>query len=180
MNNPPQLEQFSASYDSMQDRLLLRVRCSDDSEFRFWITRRYLVLLWPMLMKMATAFSNLKSRGDPLTSSTLSELAHGEAVNNADFGSQYQEGSTFPLGEEPILLARIKVKPLTGPTQTLTLLPKDGQGINLELDEKLVHIIARLLQEAANKAEWVLKLDVTADDNATPDVLAAASPRILH
>lgn len=180
MKKSPQLEQFSASYDSMQDRLLLRVRCSDDSEFRFWITRRYLVLLWPMLMKMANAFSDLKAHGDPLTSSTLSELAHGEAVSNADFGSQYQEGSLFPLGEEPILLARIKVKPLTGPTQTLTLLPKDGQGINLELDEKLVHVIARLLQEAASSAEWGLKLNVTVNDDAKPDSFTTLSPRMLH
>lgn len=159
---------------------MLRVRSSDDSEFRFWITRRYLVLLWPMLMKMAHAFSNLKAHGDSLTSNTLSELAHGEAVSNADFGSQYQEGSNFPLGEEPILLARIKVKPLASNTQTLTLLPKDGQGINLALDEKLVHVIARLLQEAANTAEWGLKLHVTADDNATSEALAAPSSRILH
>lgn len=174
------MEQFSASYDSMQDRLLLRVRSSDESEFRFWITRRYLSLLWPMLMKMAAAFSNRKAHGNLLASSTLSELAHGEAVNNADFGSQYREGSIFPLGEEPILLARIKMKPLTGNTQTLTLLPKDGQGINLELDEKLVHVIARLLQEAANTAEWGLKLHVTADANSSSDVLAVASPRMLH
>lgn len=158
----------------------MRVRSSDDSEFRFWITRRYLVLLWPMLMKMMNAFSDLKAHGDPLTSSTLSELAHGEAVSTADFGTPYLEGSIFPLGEEPILLSRIKLKPLTGPTQTLTLLPKDGQGINLELDEKLVHVIARLLQEAANAAEWGLKLDVTANDSSMPDVLAIASPRILH
>lgn len=180
MNKPPQLEQFSASFDSMQDRLLLRVRSSDDSEFRFWITRRYLLLLWPMLMKMAEAFSNRKASGDPLTSSTLAELAHGEAVGSADFGSPYQDGLTFPLGEEPILLARITIKPLTGPTQTLTLLPKDGQGINLELDERLVHVIARLLQEAANAAEWALELRVSADASAAPDALAAASPRLLH
>ncbi|MCF8149310.1 MAG: hypothetical protein K9J80_01070 [Sulfuritalea sp.] len=180
MSKTPQLEQFSASYDSMQDRLLLRIRSNNDSEFRFWITRHYLQLLWPMLMKMADAFNRHKVTGNPPTRSTLAEMAHGEAVGRADFASPYQDGSLFPLGEEAVLLARITVKPLRGKAQTLTLLPQSGQGINLELDEKLVHVIARLLQEAANTAEWGLKLDVTADDNATPDVLAAASLRMLH
>ena len=145
MSKPPQLEQFSASYDAAQDRLLLRVRTSNDAEFRFWLTRRYVALLWPILMKMAEDFSARKAPGDPLLRHTLAELAHGEAVGKADFGSAYRDGSIFPLGEDPILLARITVNPLIRDSQTLTLLPQHGQGINLDLNEKLVHVLARLL-----------------------------------
>lgn len=179
MSKPPRLEQFSASYDSGQDRLLLRIRSNDDAEFRFWITRRYLALLWPILMKMADDFSARKST-DPLTRNTLAELAHGQAVGNADFASQYQEGSLFPLGEEPILLGRITVKPLAGNTQTLTLLPQQGQGINLDLDERLLHVLARLLQHAATATEWGLNLAVTTGTGATPEPMLAAAPRLLH
>lgn len=179
MSKPPQLEQFSASYDAAQDRLLLRIRSSDDAEFRFWITRRYLALLWPLLMKMADDFSARKTT-DPLTRSTLAELAHGEAVNKADFGSAYRDGSLYPLGEEPILLGRVTVKPLQGNTQTLILLPQEGQGINLDLDEKLVHVLARLLQQAAVAAEWALSLDISPGAGATPEPLHAGGPRLLH
>ncbi|MDP2826834.1 MAG: hypothetical protein Q8O52_29625 [Sulfuritalea sp.] len=179
MSKPPQLEQFSASYDSGQDRLLLRIRSSDDAEFRFWITRRYLALLWPILMKMAEDFSARKT-SDPLTRNTLAELAHGEAVGKADFGTAYQDGSIYPLGEEPILLARITVKPLAGDTQTLTLLPQQGQGINLDLDERLVHVLARLLQQAATAAEWGLTLNVAAGTGVASEPMQAAAPRLLH
>lgn len=179
MSKPPQLEQFSASYDAEQDRLMLRIRSSDDAEFRFWVTRRYLALLWPMLMKMADDFSARKT-ADPLARNTLAELAHGDAVGKADFASQYREGSQFPLGEEPILLARITVKPLHGNTQTLTLLPQQGQGINLDLDERLVHVLARLLQQSAVAAEWGLTLDVTPGSGTTPEALQAGGPRLLH
>ena len=179
MNKPPQLEQFSASYDAEQDRLLLRIRSSDDAEYRLWLTRRYLALLWPILMKMAEDFSARKTT-DPLTRNTLAELAHGEAVGKADFASQYKKGSLFPLGEQPILLARISVKPLQGNTQTLTLLPQQGQGINLDLDERLVHVLARLLQQAATTAEWGLKLDVSLTPGTTAEPLQAAAPRLLH
>ena len=179
MSKPPQLEQFSASYDAAQDRLLLRIRSSDDAEFRFWITRRYLALLWPLLMKMADDFSASKAT-DPATRSTLAELAHGEAVNKADFGSAYRDGSLYPLGEEPVLLGRVTVKPLQGKTQTLTLLPQEGQGINLDLDERLVHVLARLLQQAAAAAEWALSLDVSPGTGAAPAPLHAGGARLLH
>ncbi len=179
MSKSPKLEQFSASYDAMQDRLLLRIRTSDDAEFRFWITRRYLALLWPALMKMADIFSARKAT-DPLTRNTLAELAHGEAVGKADFASRYNEGSLFPLGTEPILLARITVKPLQGSTQTLTLLPHEGQGINLDLDEKLVHVLARLLQQSATAAEWGLNLDVVTGSGTVREPLQPAAPRRLH
>lgn len=180
MSNPPQLEQFSASYDAAQDRLLLRVRTSDDAEFRFWLTRRYVALLWPILMKMAGDYSARKAPGDPLLRHALAELAHGDAVGKADFGSAYREGSTFPLGAEPILLARITVNPQAGDSQTLTLLPQHGQGINLDLSEKRVHILARLLQQAATAAAWGLTLNVTAGADLAAAPLQPAAPRLLH
>lgn len=179
MSKPPQLAQFSASYVAAQDRLLLRIRSSDEAEFRFWVTRRYLALLWPLLMKMADDFSARKTT-DPLTRNTLAELAHGEALSKADFGSAYREGSIYPLGEEPVLLGRVTVKPLQGGAQTLTLLPQEGQGINLDLDEKLVHVLARLLQQAAVAAEWALSLDITPGTGTMPEPLHAGGPRLLH
>lgn len=175
---PPRLEQFNAAYDALQDRILLRIRTSNDAEYRFWITRRFLSLLWPVLMKMVDEFSARKAPGDPLTRSTLAELAHGNAVGNADFKSEYKDGCQFPLGETPVLLAKISLMPIKGETQTLVMLPLDGQGINLDLDERLAHITARLLQQAAAGAEWGLKLDVAV---GSPMAGAdAGGMRLLH
>ena len=125
LSTPTQLEQFSASYDATQDRLLLRVRTSDDAEFRFWLTRRYVDLLWPVLMKMADTFSARKAPADPATRGILAEMAHGAAVSEANFSDQCQNGSSFPLGEAPILLSKISVTTKEGNTQTLTLLPQE-------------------------------------------------------
>ena len=118
--------------------------------------------------------------GFDATRSTLAELAHGEAVNKADFGSAYRDGSIYPLGEEPVLLGRVTIKPLQGTTRTLTLLPQKGQGINLELDERLVHVLARLLQQSAVAADWGLNLEVGPGAGAAPAPLHAGGPRLLH
>jgi hypothetical protein len=101
-------------------------------------------------------------------------------VGTADFASQYHPGSVFPLGEEPVLLARINVNPATADAQTLTLLPQLGQGINLKLDEKLLHVLARLLQQTATAAEWGLTLDVGGGGHATAETAHSGTPRLLH
>ena len=180
MSQSNQLEQFSASYDAAQDRLLLRVRTGDGSEFRFWLTRRFVDLLWPILMKMADTFTSRKAVADPAARGLMAEMAHGEAVGGANFKTQYQQGTSFPLGEEPLLLAKISVNAKEGKTQTLTLLPQNGQGLNLELDENLVHVFARLLQEATNGAEWNLKLLVVAGGTAAAEPTITGGPRLLH
>lgn len=177
MNPPPRLEQFNTAYDAKQDRILLRLRTSDGAEYRFWITRRYLALLWPILIKMADGFSARKAAADPLLRSAIAELAHGAAVGQADFASEYQEGNSFPLGSEPILLARISLRPPVGETQTLLLLPHQGEGINLDLDEKLVHIFARLLQQTATAGEWNLTLDISPGAGSAEPL---SGPRMLH
>ena len=48
------------------------------------------------------------------------------------------------------------------------------------LDEKLVHVIARLLQEAANVAEWGLKLLVVSGESNALGKDASSVPRRLH
>lgn len=50
-----QLHQVNASYIPEQDRLLLKINTTGQTEFRFWITRRYLALLWQVLRQMAGA-----------------------------------------------------------------------------------------------------------------------------
>ena len=64
-------------------------------------------------------------------------------------------------------------------TQTIVLLPQEGNGINLDLDEKLVHILARLLQQAAVAAEWGLALDISPQASLS-GASATGQARRLH
>lgn len=70
------LHQLNAGYDALQDRILFSIGAEDGTEFRFWITRRYLLLLWSMLVKLATAFAGVRASGDPIRREALAELAH--------------------------------------------------------------------------------------------------------
>jgi hypothetical protein len=171
------LHQLNAAYDAVQDRILLRASTSKGQEFRFWITRRFMGLLWQAIGRIADNFAAQKAPADPMIRAALAELAQEKALQAADFNSRYEAGTQLPLGEAPLLLARIEIQAAPGGRQILRLLPERGQGIDLGLDENLTHILASLLRQAAIAGEW--ELDLGAFAVPTPPT-AGATPRRLH
>ena len=170
------LHQLNAGYDALQDRILLSIGAADGTEFRFWVTRRYLLLLWSMLVRLATAFAGARASGDPIKREALAEMAHHAAHRNADFETRYQTGTHRPLGEAPVLLAKVALKQDAAGRSTLSLLPHEGPGADIGVDENMTHLVASLLSRAATQAEWQLTLAPL----ATPAMGEAAAPPRLH
>ena len=152
------IRQINASFDALQDRILFCLGTQDGTEFRFWITRRYLLLMWGMLGRVATLFADARAQGDPLKREALAEIAHHEAQAAADYGKNYEAGDHYPLGKEPLLLAKISIKRDQAGHTSLRLLPDQGQGADIGLDERLTHLVAGLLQRTAIAAEWQVTL----------------------
>jgi len=50
-----QLHQIQISYVPTEDRLVLRLNTRARHEFRFWMTRRYVIILWKAIMDMLQA-----------------------------------------------------------------------------------------------------------------------------
>jgi hypothetical protein len=162
---PTGLRQLNANYVALEDRIRLSLTTQDGNEFRFWLTRRYLQLLWQALGRVVTRFAELKAAGDPLLRSAMAGFAEAQAMNRADLRTPYAGGTTFPLGEDPVLLSRITVGEITaGGTQPLTLRPEQGAGVDLALNEELAHVFTNLLRQAAVAAEWGLNLDAATGD----------------
>ncbi len=160
-----QLKQMQIVFVPVEDRLMFRVNTSNRQEFRFWMTRRYVNILWKAILDM------LKKRQagekppeevkkeDPLQAAMLS-IEHEKAIEKADFKTEYQESTYLPLGETPVLLAKVAVK--MQPDQTVPLLcmhPENGEGIEVALNEQILHSMCRLLSDCAKQADWELKLD---------------------
>lgn len=164
---PTGLRQLNANYVALEDRIQLSLTTQDGNEFRFWLTRRYLQLLWQALGRVVTRFAELKAAGDPLLQSALAGFAEAHAMNRADLSTPYAGGTTLPLGESPVLLSRVTVGAITAAgTQPLRLQPEQGAGIDLALNEELAHVLSNLLRQAAIAAEWGLNLDAGTGDFA--------------
>lgn len=151
------LRQLNVRHDPLEDRLLLALTLGDDSEIRLWLTRRCTILLLETLDRIAVGFAAAHG-SDPLLRQALADLAQGRALAGADLDTPFAGGQRHPLGEAPLLVATLQYGELQAGQRTtrLTLLPPRGEGVKLTLDEKLTHVLAHLLRQAARGAKWQL------------------------
>ncbi len=163
------ISQLNIQYDAIEDRLQLNVLSTDDAETRIWLTRRYVRLLLKELQQI---------RGDSLSEKQLwrqdqANVGSGQAstsedanvsVANADvrFDDVYMatDDTHLPLGEEPILVARIGLRENDNGNLQLTLGQEHKGSMQMELDlpEDLVINLLKMLYKASAVAEWDLGL----------------------
>lgn len=163
------IHQIQMAYDKLQDRILLRVSTADQTEFRFWITRRYLGLLWTILIKMLERDPLAAVHADEKMRRTMMGFQHVDAVRGGDFAQPYQAAAAaLPLGEAPVLLSRVTAKQNPDGKQFLCLHPEQGQGIDIGVNRDLLHMISKLAVDAAAQSGWDLKLAIDPDFAVPP------------
>src|SRR5258706_231519 len=101
------LHQLKVEYDAEQDRLIMLVATSELVELRLALTRRFVKLLWPLLVKLAEEASpRIRTQANPEARKALLGLEHEHAVSKADFSKPYDAGeASRPLGDQPLLPA---------------------------------------------------------------------------
>ena len=157
-----QLHQIKIDFNAEHDRLLMSIATSDGQEVLLWLTRRCVKLLWPLFMKMVEANATVQLQGStPEARAALVGLEHEKAVEKVDFSKPYEQGSkNHPLGADPLLVARLQTRQDESGNHVLTLLPMKGQGVNLNMDDRLLHSCCKLVQNAVARAEWDIKLEL--------------------
>jgi len=154
------LHQIKIDYNAGEDRLLMLISAHGGVELRLWLTRRFVKLLWPLLVKLAEdASPKIRVQANPEARKALLGLEHEQAVSKADFSREYDEAAReLPLGDEPLLLSSIETGKDRSGQPVVALRPREGQGVTLTLDSVLVHSLCRLLQAAAKKSDWDIEL----------------------
>jgi len=159
------IHQIQIRLDEQQDRLLLRLSTTDACEYRFWLTRRFVKQLWALLLKMVEWDKAVQQQFDGAIRQTVLEIQHEGYAQQGDFSKRFEDTSRrYPLGEAPILLASGKGMRREGGLQVLSLYPAQGQGLDLTLDARLLHVFVKLLRDGAERAQWGITLALR--DNA--------------
>ena len=153
------INQIQMSFSPTEDRILLRMNTMDSTSFQFWLTRRYVKLLWPVLLTMLTKDEQITSQQSDQAKQEVLSFQHQEAAQNMDYSKEYQaETQQQPLGTEAILLGKIAANQREDGTQILSMHPENGQGIELALNQILLHSICKLLQDTVAKTDWDIDL----------------------
>lgn len=154
------LHQIRIDYDPEQDRLRMQLATAEGQEVRLWLTRRFVKLLWPLLVQLAEEASpRIRTQANPEARKALLGIEHAQAVQRADFSKPYDASErAMPLGATPLLLARIQTGRDPGGQPVLAMHPSEGQGVTLSFDSVLLHSVCRLLQAAVKKSDWDMEL----------------------
>jgi len=155
------LRQINIEYNAEQDRLLMRIASGESQEVLLWLTRRCVKLLWQVLLQLARSAPDIATQSHPEAKTALMGMRHEDAMAKTDFSKPYEASAKeHPLGAVPILVARIQTRRNDNGSFMLTLLPLKGQGINLNLNEELLHSLCGLLRKIASGTDWGLALDL--------------------
>lgn len=153
------IHQIQVRYDKLEDRVLLRLSTTDECEFRFWLTRRFVKRLWGLVVKMLEQDAAVRQYADEDTRRAVLGFKHEGYSEQGDFSKDFESrGYRMPLGEQPVLLAKGTGKHQDDGSYLLRLHPERGQGIDLTLDTRLLHLFSKLLTEAVARADWDIKL----------------------
>ncbi|MEO5362825.1 MAG: hypothetical protein H7838_04290 [Magnetococcus sp. DMHC-8] len=171
--NAQRIHQVQVVFSPEEDRLQLKINTQGQTEFRFWLTRRFVKRLWPGLRQaMETqARTDMAAPVDPMGRAAMLQFAHQQAVSNTDFATQYQDAPcATPLGPLPILVTRARIEPREQGGYLIGFHPQSSYGIEVAMDPKLLHSFCKLLTDAVGKADWDLTLSLSTTGGVTPDL----------
>ena len=106
-------------------------------------------------------------------------MQHEQALSRADFAKPFEElPRGMPLGAEPLLVVHIQASKDGEGRHVLGLLPQQGQGVHLTLDDTLLHSFCKLVQNAVAASDWNLALELPALQSAS--AAGGDTPRSLN
>ncbi|MDP8567325.1 hypothetical protein [Methylophilus aquaticus] len=165
---PKSIQQINLSYDTQQDRLMLRAGMSDGSEIQVWITYRITRQLFAVLNREANlpvapagaSESTYTQSAAPAPGEATRQFAEEavamESLESLDFNTAYEE--RMPVVEQgPLLAVGSQFQAVNAQLRSMTLHCLNHMNVNINLTKELVLAIARMLLIAAKDAGWTLQ-----------------------
>ena len=156
------LRQIQVRYVPEQDRILLRMSGGETDQYRMWVTRRYLKVLWPMLTRFVASEPIVVQQARPEARRAVLDFQREKALAEADFKTGFREAPerlVLPFGEEPLLLERVELRRNAQGRDLLWLGDRSRRGVEFMPSRQIVHSLAQLLGDVNRKAEWGLSLE---------------------
>ncbi len=182
---PTALHQITMGYAAGEDRLLLRISTTDKTEYRLWLTRRFVGILWAALMKrMDKDKSPAREKAALMPPALMPEaqkavmaMEHQEALDKSDFTHAHEEKGYRNMTSEsgPLLVVGGRVTPGKNGATQLVFQTSKGPEIKFTLARNLLHALCKLLTDTTAKAGW--DLGITVGD---PAILAPADKTQVH
>ena len=151
---PGAINQLQMLYVPEEDRILFRVNTTQREQFRFWVTRRYALLMLKVLNEHQETDPDISMQESIEARQAIKSFKEERAMTSANFNEAFEEGANeLPLGEEIPVAFKLSYQVNEG-NLNIAIQPKEGQGINMAIDRNINISLTNLLMNAAQKGEW--------------------------
>ena len=168
------INQFSATFDQIQDRILFRFNTKEEKEFRFWLTRRNIINLLKTIPRHSDQSKKIISdieKSQALRKQTSNNETEKADVSQNEYSknlpikqqnleifeekklrmSEFKTGKIFPIGQEAILVKEIHCK-LVNKVQELSFYLDNNQKVSFALSLDTFLSLHSLLELTAQKS----------------------------
>ena len=180
------IQQINLGYNAQQDRLLLKVGLSDNSELLLWLTQRITKQLWQLLngeAHLPTATSiQTETPPQQAVEQFKHELQATEVLQKLDFATEYQ-ARTEVVNNGAMLAVSVVIINVENRPPSLEMPCLEGITVRMNLTQELILALCNMLQLSAKEAAWQLgmpSLQQLEPQPATLIEVAADSKKILH
>lgn len=169
------LHQLTMSYMPEEDRILFRLATKDKKEYRLFLTRRFIHVLWGALKQTFEKDQELARIVDKDVQDAVLGMKHQEAIQSTDFDTPAATDTVDTTSNSgPLLVVGGKIHPgekITG----VSFKTVDGSDIRFNLNEQLMHAFCHLIVSTGLKADW--KLDLALGD---ANVVVPTGNAVVH
>ena len=186
LQNRPEaaIQQINLGYNAQQDRLLLRVGLSDNSELLVWLTYRITRQLWQLLngeTHLPTATSiQAETPPQQAVAQFKQEAQVVDTLQKLDFITEYKPRTDIVNDGAMLATSIVLINHENKPT-SLELPCLEGITVRMNLSQELILALCSMLQLSSKEAAWELGLacKLNAEIPATA-ILATNAKKILH
>ncbi len=153
------IHKIQVSHSIVEDRLLLSVGASEGTSAKVWLTRRFTVGLWGVLMKILEFFPTLRGALDEEAKKTVVAMRHQQAVEETDM-ARSSEAPPPPTEDSVFLATGVSSRMVGDKAAVVSITTAEGKQVSITLNENLLHALAQALMETVANANWALDLEV--------------------
>ena len=153
------IQQVNLGYNAEQDRLLLRIGLSDNSELLVWLTNRITKQLWQLLTgetHLPTATSiQTETAPQQAVEQFKQEVQVAETLHKMDFATEYQARKEV-VNNGAMLAISLMLVSVEQKLPTLEIPCLEGVTVRINLTQELILALCNMLQLSSKEAGWDL------------------------
>jgi len=158
--------------------MLLRIGTSKNTEYQFWLTRRFIRVLWKAITEALKNNPEIKTEMMPKVQDALVAMKHQHAVQASDFSTQHSDSNkNLNSDTGPLLVTGGAINQINANMTKLMFSTSNGGAFNISINQKLLHALCHLILTTTESADWKLDLNIGESD---ANVIQPESNSLIH